>query len=71
MTLVFDGTAIVGSCGLGTVARVGSTGGLAGTPTIASSDKVSIMIRSITDGTVGTSGAIAADIFLEYQDRIS
>lgn len=68
--LVFDGTAIVGSCGLGTVARVGSAGGVSGTPTIDSSDKVSIQIRCVSDGTVGTSGAISADVFLEYQDRL-
>jgi len=68
--LVFDGTAVVASCALGTVAGVTNSGGVsAASPTIDSTDTLQIKFKAIGDGTAGTFDEISADIYLEYQNR--
>ena len=69
--IVSEGTRVCGTCVVGTVAGVGTSGGVSATyANIDSTEELQIKLKLTADGTATTTDQISADIWLEYQERM-
>lgn len=69
--IVTEGTNVCATCALGTVAGVGTSGGISTTyANVDSSEELQIKLKITQDGTATTLDSISADVWLEYQNRI-
>jgi len=68
--LLTDGTNVLATCVCGTVAGVGTSGGINSTySSVDADEELQIRLKLIQDGTATTTVAVSADMYIEYQDR--
>jgi hypothetical protein len=69
--IVTEGTRVCATCVVGTVAGVGTAGGISSTyADIDSTEELQIKLKWTGDGTATTMDQISADVYLEYQHRM-
>jgi len=68
--ILTDGTNVLATCQLGTVAGFSASGGISSTyPNADADEALQLQLLFKNDGTARTGDVISADVYLEYQNR--
>ena len=65
-----DGTNMLATCPLGTVAGLGTIGGMAASPNVDALENLQLQMKYTADGTLQTMGACSYEAYIEYQERM-